>query len=152
MTNDELVNYIASHFDGKLTPLDSGVYCPLFEVKLADLVDIAGRLQSDDQLDFDFLCNLGGVDTGEQFEAVYSVASIEKKHRLDFKVILDRERPSIESLTKVWPGIDWYEQEIAELYGFAVNGNDNLGQFLWFGPAISGFRSEVPHNRRAYPE
>ncbi len=49
----------------------------------------------------DTLCNLGGVDTTEHLEAVYSASSVSKKLRLDFKVILSYDNPEVESLQDI---------------------------------------------------
>ncbi len=130
MTKDELRNYIAGHFDSKLTPLDSGRYDPLFEVRAADLLEAATALRDDDNLKFDFLCNLGAVDTTEHLEAVYSVASITKRLRLDFKVIMAYDHPEIESVQEVWPAANWHEREMWELFGIEIKNHGNLTRFL----------------------
>jgi NADH:ubiquinone oxidoreductase subunit C len=70
------------------------------------------------------------VDTGERFEVVYNIASTGKKLRLDFKTALDRENPSVESITPVWPAAYWYEREMYELYGFEVNNHDDMRPLL----------------------
>ncbi len=130
MTKEELSAYVSGHFDGKLTLLESGKYDPMFEVKPEDVVAVAKALRDDDQLKFDFLCNMGGVDTGEHLEVVYSVASMTTKLRLDFKFSLPYEKPEIESIKEIWPGIGWYERELWELYGVNVKNHDNLERFL----------------------
>jgi len=130
MTKDELKEYVSTHFDGKLTPLDTGRYDPMFQVKVEDLLEVARALKADKNLQFDFLCNLAGVDTKEHFEAVYSIASISKNLRLDFKLILPYDKAEVESVQEVWPGINWYEREMWELYGINVLNHDNLKRFL----------------------
>ena len=130
MTRDELKDYIARQFEGKMTLLDTGRYDPMYEVRAADLLEVAGRLRDDESLKFDYLCNLGAVDTGEIFEAVYSLESIVNKMRLDFKVILPRDNSRIESVQSVWPGANWFEREMWELYGIDIENHGNLKRFL----------------------
>ncbi|HWR82098.1 MAG TPA: NADH-quinone oxidoreductase subunit C [Candidatus Deferrimicrobium sp.] len=130
MTKQELAAYVTEKFGDKLRPLESGRYDPLFEVQAGDLVDVAQALKEDENLRFDFLCNLGGVDTKERFEIVYNVASITKNLRLDFKVILPYEQAEVDSVQKVWPGANWYERELWELYGIHVRNHGNLTRFL----------------------
>jgi len=131
MTKDELKSLVASKFDTKMTLLDTGRYDPLYEVKDTDLLDICRRLRDDEQLKFNFLCCISGVDTGEHFEIVYSLASIELKIRLDFKIILPREdNIAIESVSEIWKGANWFEREIWELYGINIKNHDNLKRFL----------------------
>jgi NADH-quinone oxidoreductase subunit C len=130
MTKDELKEYIAANLAGKMTPLDTGRYDPLFEVPATDLLEVCLRLRDDENLRFDFFCNLAGVDAVERFEVVYSLASTTKGLRLDFKVLLPHDRPEVESVQAVWPAANWYEREIWELLGINVLNHDNLTRFL----------------------
>ncbi len=130
MTKDELKAYISSHFDGKLAPLDTGRWDPMFEVKPADLLAVARALRDDPNLTFDFLCNLGAVDTKERFEVVYSLASTYKNLRVDFKLIMPYEGAAVDSVQEIWPAANWYEREMWELYGIDVRNHGNLKRFL----------------------
>ena len=130
MTRDELKEYIASHFGDRLTALDTGRYDPMYELKAERLVEIARALRDDENLDFDFLCNIGAVDTTEHFEAVYSLASTTKRLRLDFKVIMSHDNPEIDSVIDIWPGANWHEREMWELFGIDIRNHPNLTRFL----------------------
>jgi len=131
MTKDELKNLIASKYESKMTPLDTGRYDPMYEIKDTDLLDICRSLRDDEEFKFNFLCNMSGVDTGEHFEIVYSLASTELKTRLDFKIILPREdNVTVESVTKIWKGANWFEREIWELFGINIKNHENLKRFL----------------------
>ncbi|MFQ6007830.1 MAG: NADH-quinone oxidoreductase subunit C [Candidatus Zixiibacteriota bacterium] len=130
MTKEELKEYILTHFAGKLTPLETGRYDPMFLVKREDLLQIAQTLKNDENLRFDYLCNLGGVDTKEHFEVIYNLASITKTLRVDLKVILPYDGAEVESVQQIWSGANWFEREMWELYGINVRNHDNLRRFL----------------------
>ncbi len=130
MTQDELKDYVARRYEGRMTLLDTGRVEPMYEVKASQLVEVAKSLRDDENLRFDFFCNLGGVDTREHFEAVYSIASTINRLRLDFKIILPREGAEIESVQDIWPASNWYEREIWELFGINVKNHGNLTRFL----------------------
>jgi len=130
MTGDELKEYIVGHLEGKLKPLESGKHDPLFEVQESDLLTVAQVLRDDENLKFDFLSCISGVDTGERFEIVYSLASLANNLRIDLKVVLSREKPEVESVQEIWPAANWYEREIWELYGFDIKNHGNLTRFL----------------------
>lgn len=130
MIHGELTAYIAAHFGDKMTLLDTGRCEPMFEIRPGDLLNIARRLRDDAQLQFDFLCNMGGVDTGERLEVVYSIASTSLKHRIDFKLVLGYDNPAVESITPVWPGANWYEREMFELYGIGIRNHNDLRPLL----------------------
>ena len=112
MAREQLVAYIAEKFNGRLKLLDTGRYDPLFLVQADDLLDIARALKEDDNLEFDFLCNLMAIDTGEHFEVVYNVASIARNLRLDLKIILPYDAAEVESAQRIWPASNWYEREM----------------------------------------
>ena len=130
MTKEELKELISSHFAGKLTLLDTGRHDPMFEVEASNLLEVSRALRDNDKLKFDYFCNLGGVDTGDRLEAVYSIASTVNQLRLDYKVVLPREGAEIESVQEVWPAANWYEREMWELYGINILNHDNLTRFL----------------------
>jgi NADH-quinone oxidoreductase subunit C len=130
MTKDELKEYLQTHFGDKLSPLDTGRYDPMYQVKRDDLLEVARALKEDENLQFDFLSNLAGVDTGEHLEVVYNLTSIAKNHRLDFKVVLSYDDAEVESVQSIWPGANWFEREMWELYGINVRNHGNLTRFL----------------------
>lgn len=130
MTKEELGQYIAQKYEGKLTPLETGRYDLWYEVKGEDLLEVCRALKEDEMVAFDFLCNLSGVDTGENMQAVYSLASIKNNLRLDLKVVLPHEDAEIDTVQSVWPAANWHEREMWELYGINVKDHGNLKRFL----------------------
>jgi NADH-quinone oxidoreductase subunit C len=130
MTRDELTSYVTSHFGNKLTLLDTGRFAPVFEIRPEDLLEVARGLRDDDNLQMDYLCNMGGVDTGEKLEVIYNLASTKKNLRIDFKFSLGYENPEVDSVQEIWPGVNWYEREMWELYGINVRNHGDLRQLL----------------------
>jgi NADH/F420H2 dehydrogenase subunit C len=130
MTRDELKQYLDSNLSEQLSALDTGRYDLLYEVKAEKLVETARALVQSADLRFDYLCNMGGVDTGERFEIVYSLASIELSHRLDIKVVVPYESPEVDSVQEIWPGANWFEREVWELYGINIKNHNDLKRFL----------------------
>ncbi|UCD62990.1 MAG: NADH-quinone oxidoreductase subunit C [Candidatus Zixiibacteriota bacterium] len=130
MTTEQLKDYIASRFPVMMTLLETGRREPMYEVKAGQLLEVCRALRDDETLKFNYLCNIGAVDTQERLEIVYSIASVPNRLRLDFKVVLPREGASIESVQEIWPAANWYEREMWELYGVDVKAHDNLKRFL----------------------
>jgi len=131
MKREKLVNYIKTKFDAKIELLESGAVEPIFLIKNKDdLFGFCKEIKEDLKLQVDFLCAITAVDNTENFEVVYSVASVAKIHRFDFKVVLDHDSPEIESVIEVWTGANWFEREIWELYGINVRNHPNLTRFL----------------------
>ncbi len=130
MDREQLINYIQDKFAGKIELLECGRVEPFFKIELDFLKEFCLAIRDDATLGMDFLCNIGAVDTGEQFQVVYSVASVKNKIRFDFKIFPDRENPEINSVIDVWPGANWYEREVWELFGINVKGHPMLKRFL----------------------
>ncbi|MBI5267237.1 MAG: NADH-quinone oxidoreductase subunit C [candidate division Zixibacteria bacterium] len=130
MTRDEIKVYIAGQYGDTMTLLESGKSDPFYKIDPSNQLSICRRLRDDAELKFDYLCNLGATDTGTQFEIVYSLASIEKSHRLDFKFAIPYDNAEIDSVQTVWPGANWFEREIWELYGMMIRNHGNLKRFL----------------------
>ena len=130
MTGEELIQKITAEFGDTLTLLDVGRAEPVFEVKPKDLVEVCRRLRDSETFAIDYLCNLGGTDTGERLEVHYHLASLKLKHRVDLKVILPDDHQAVDSVQGIWPAANWYEREMWELYGIGVNNHGNLTRFL----------------------
>lgn len=73
----------------------------------------------------------------DRLDLVYSIASIEKKHRVQLKVILDRYNPTVPTVTHLWQGADWSEREIYDLFGVFFPGHKDLRRLMmpedWVG-------------------
>ncbi len=130
MTRDAVKAYIAATFGDQMTLLETGRYDPFYRIEPGNLLTLCQKLRDDDRLKFDYLCNLGGTDTGTNFEVVYSLASIAQNHRLDFKFSLPYEGAEVESVQTIWPGANWFEREMWELYGINIRNHGNLKRFL----------------------
>lgn len=130
MDKAALTKYIQDKFAGKVDLLDTGKVEPVFKLESDFLLEFCKAINSDETLHIDFLCNIAGVDTGEKFEVVYSVASVKNRIRFDFKIAMAYENAEVESVQSVWPGANWHEREVWELYGINIRNHGNLTRFL----------------------
>jgi NADH-quinone oxidoreductase subunit C len=57
--------------------------------------------------------------------------------RIRLKTWVDSSDPAIESITSVWPGANYYEREVFDLFGIRFEGHPNLRRILmpddWVG-------------------
>jgi NADH-quinone oxidoreductase subunit D/NADH-quinone oxidoreductase subunit C/D len=102
----------------------------------AHLVEVAQTIRDD--LGFDYLSSVTGVDylgKGDHLEAVYHAYRIrEGGPALVFKAQTPRDNATLPSLIDVWPGVDFQEREIYDLYGIRFEGHPNLKRILlWEG-------------------
>jgi NADH-quinone oxidoreductase subunit C len=90
-------------------------------------------LRENSECAFDFLSDITCVDwypSEPRFEVVYHLLSLSRKERVRLKVRLDSASPTVESLTPVWPGANFFEREIFDLFGVRFSGHPYLRRIL----------------------
>jgi NADH-quinone oxidoreductase subunit C len=99
------------------------------------ILEVAGFLRDDPDLDFAFLTAISAVDYVEYFEMVYHLVSMRRNHRIVVKSrVFGREEPSVPSVTDIWQGADLQEREVWDLMGIRFNGHPNMKRvLLWEG-------------------
>ncbi|HVS75134.1 MAG TPA: NADH-quinone oxidoreductase subunit C [Candidatus Acidoferrales bacterium] len=97
------------------------------------LRDAAERLREDPGLDFNLLSDLTCVDRfplEPRFELYYQLTSIQRRRKLCLRVRLSGGDPAADSLTSVWPGANWMEREVFDLFGIRFQGHPGLRRIL----------------------
>jgi len=82
---------------------------------------------------FNYLSDLTCVDwypSDPRFEVIYHLLSIPNKERVRLKVKLSGEMPALDSVTSVWPGANYFEREVFDLFGIRFNGHPYLRRLL----------------------
>jgi NADH/F420H2 dehydrogenase subunit C len=102
-----------------------------------------------DQLGFDLLSCISGVDMLDHLESVYHLRSVTRGQLLQIKVRLDNEKPEVDSVVSVWPTANWLERETYDMYGIRYTGHPDLRRMLLDDdfegyPLLKSFRP-VPH-------
>jgi NADH/F420H2 dehydrogenase subunit C len=98
------------------------------EVDRTNLVAVCRFLR--DQLGFDLLVSISGVDMLDHLETVYHLRSITRGQLLQIKVRLDNEKPEVDSVVSVWPTANWLERETYDMFGIKFAGHPDLRRML----------------------
>lgn len=110
---------------------------PTLVVKNEKWHEVARFLKEDEQLAFDYLSNLHGVDYEDRMEVCYFLYSYQNRQSVAVKVKTDREQPAVPSVMDIWRGADWNERETFDLFGIHFPGHTNLRRILlpdeWIG-------------------
>jgi NADH-quinone oxidoreductase subunit C/D len=90
-----------------------------------------------DQLDFNYLSSVTGVDYIEEgkLESVYHLYSIDRGGGpVVLKVQTNRDDPAVPSLVPIFPGADFQEREAFDMFGIRYEGHPDLRRILtWDG-------------------
>src|SRR5437660_4013850 len=98
------------------------------EIDRTHLVAVCRFLR--DQLGFDLLSCISGVDMLDHLETVYHVRSTTRDQLLQLKVRLENEKPEVDSVVSVWQTANWLERETYDLFGIRFTGHPDLRRML----------------------
>src|SRR6266704_620866 len=98
------------------------------EIDRTNLVAVCRFLR--DQLGFDLLSSISGVDMLDHLETVYHLRSLTRGQLLQIKVRLDHEKPEVDSVVSVWQTANWLERETYDLFGIKFAGHPDLRRML----------------------
>jgi NADH-quinone oxidoreductase subunit C len=90
-------------------------------------------LKNDSQLQYNALADITCVDwypREPRFEVVYQLFSTNKKKYLRLKVRLSGDDANIDSLVPVWPGANFFEREVFDLFGVRFDQHPNLARIM----------------------
>jgi NADH-quinone oxidoreductase subunit C len=85
---------------------------------------------------YDLLVDVTCVDYLEyrgatrRYGLVYLLASTGGGARLTVRVFLDDPQPSIPTVVDVWPGAEWLEREVWDMFGIRFEGHPDLRRLL----------------------
>lgn len=135
------------------------------------IVEVCTFLRDDGDLRYDFLAELNGVDylnypgATHRFAVNYGLTSTANNNRLWLKVFLDptldtapnaavRDEEILEkgdpglkldSVTGVWPGAEWMEREVYDMFGIIFLNHPDLRRILtWNGFGSYPLRKDYP--------
>jgi NADH-quinone oxidoreductase subunit C len=94
---------------------------------------LAGYCRDASELQFNLLSDATCIDrfpVEPRFELNYQLVSIPRGRRLTLRTKLAGADPVIDSLVPLWPGANWLEREIFDLFGVRFTGHPDLRRIL----------------------
>jgi NADH-quinone oxidoreductase subunit C len=82
---------------------------------------------------YNFFEDVTAVDwfpASPRFQLSYHLLSFALKERIRLRVLLDEADPSIDSIVPIWPGANFYEREVFDLFGIHFSGHPDLRRIM----------------------
>ena len=114
-----------------------------------DWLPFAIQLRNDDALNFNFLFCLTCIDWQSHLTMVYHLSSTKFRHNIIVKCKLDRTKPEIETVCKLWRTAEFHEREVYEMFGVDFLNHPDLRLLIlpdgWEGknPMLKDFEDPV---------
>lgn len=139
----------------KLTSLTERLGEVTIVVKAEDLLSVARTLRDHQELRFEELIDLCGMDyldygdgawEGQRFAVVYHLLSVSLNQRLRLRVFAAEDSfPVVDSVLEIWSAANWFEREAFDLFGIVFEGHPDLRRILTdYGFVGHPFRKDFP--------
>jgi NADH-quinone oxidoreductase subunit C len=96
------------------------------------IVEVAKFLRDDPRCQFVCIIDITAVDwpsREKRFDLVYHLLSPRKNTRIRIKVETDETTP-VPSVIDVFPGANWFERELYDMYGVLISGHPDMRRIL----------------------
>jgi len=139
-------------------------------VEPVDLREVMQFLRDDPRCDFNFLSDVVGIDYLDyptpmpgRFGVAYILLSYARDDRFFVKTFLDPSIPTdgteedpalyLDTVTHLWPGAEWAEREVFDMFGIRFNGHPDLRRILtWKDYPAHPLRKDYPLRGRGERE
>ncbi len=143
----EIFDLLKNEFGDSVLAFDKDIPTePIISIDPLKIHIIAKFLRENDELKFDSLMCLSGVDDangtkikddqgletiqGGTLSVYYHLHSVSLKHKITLKVSTQREEPKVESVENVWKSANWHEREAYDLLGIIFLNHPDLRRIL----------------------
>lgn len=115
---------------------------PTVWVDAAHIAEVLKYLKNEISKPYKMLYDLTAIDEqakvhkvhqDSKFTIVYLLLSFDRNNFIRIKVPLSSDKPSVTSITKIWPAANWYEREVYDMFGVNFEGHPHLRRILMPG-------------------
>ncbi|GAB4414857.1 MAG: hypothetical protein OHK0021_22030 [Bryobacter sp.] len=152
LQEDALILSLVEQFEAAIESANLQHDQRIVYVKPEEIAKVTQYLR--DEYRFNRLSTVTAVDWYPQeprFEVVYNLHSIADNQRLRLKCRLDSASATLPSVTSVWPGANWYEREVFDLFGVNFEGHPDQRRIMmpydWEGHPL---RKDFPVHGHKY--
>jgi NADH-quinone oxidoreductase subunit C len=112
-------------------PVEYPTDVPIIYVKKDSIVGVLSFLKTEQGFEYNFLSDVTATDeeVDPRFEMVYNLYSLVTKARIRVKVRVP-ENEEVPTIVPIWPGANWQEREVYDMYGIKFTGHPDLRRIL----------------------
>lgn len=121
--------------DGIVKNIDNNSSPVCLEVESSSISEVMAILHIHQELYFDFLNCISGIDAGPEngeMEVIYHISSLPLGHHLAVKAKISRNESQarLKTVSHIWKSADWHERECYDLLGIHFDGHPDLRRIL----------------------
>ena len=165
MRSEEIVEALRGQVpDGAVEVAPSSDGMPAVYIAREHVVDVCLALRDRPDMGFKFCADMTAADylpREPRFEVVMHVAALgipgfgDTPKRLRIKVRVPGGDPRMPTMSSVWPGMNWAEREVWDLFGITFDGHPDLRRILmpddWEGyPARKDYPVQIKMTPKVY--
>jgi NADH-quinone oxidoreductase subunit C len=130
VTEEKIVSVIREKFPDQITSVETPFDFLTIYLKAEKIVDIIKYLYEQEK--YQYLTTLCGIHYPETktIQIMYQLHKLTENKRVRLKISLSEDKPSVKTLTTVFPAANWMERETYDFYGVIFEGHPNLIRIL----------------------
>lgn len=130
VTEEKIVSVIRENFPDEVISVESPYGFLTVNLKAGKIIDIITYLY--DKEKYQYLTTICGIHYPENktIQVMYQLHKLTENKRIRLKIALSEEKPSVPTLTNVFPAANWMERETYDFYGVIFEGHPNLIRIL----------------------
>ena len=134
--SERLLELLKNKLASEIESYELSLGDPVIRIGRGNMVGFFRLLKLDSELAFNFFLNVTAVDwmdsKEKRFELVYHLLSLAHLHRLRVKIAISESDLEVASLASIWPGANWMEREVFDMYGIRFRGHPDLRRILMY--------------------
>jgi NADH-quinone oxidoreductase subunit C len=130
VTEEKIVSVIRENFPDEIISVESPYGFLTLNLKANKIIDIITFLYEREK--YQYLTTICGIHYPENktIQVMYQLHKLTENKRIRLKIALSEEKPSVLTLTNVFPAANWMERETYDFYGVIFEGHPNLIRIL----------------------
>lgn len=129
---DNIVETVLAALSDKVHPIEKNQISDsigLIRIKPEEIRETASTIKNN--LDGVIGETVVGIDLlNNRYEIIYYFWSLTKKIMIEVRTQVEGTKPFIDSISDIFPGLDWHEREVHEMFGVRFDGHPNLSLLI----------------------